>query len=86
MTVELYEDKALMTFHYTDIDGNTTSKHVKLPWDSSWIRIIDEVGFALEGAGFLNVRERIKVRNMDAQFDKEEPKYIGLVEASERGY
>lgn len=80
------EDKALMTFHFTDVDGNTTSKHVKLPWDAPWTMIINEVGFALEGAGFMDVRKRIKVHNMEAQFDKEEPKYIGLVEASERGY
>lgn len=78
------DDKAYMSFSYSDVGGKTTSISVPLSWDTNWVGLIDHVALALEGAGFGGVRQGIQVRNFDHYIDKEEPEFIPLIKAMER--
>lgn len=77
------DDKAYMNFSYSDVAGKTTTISVPLQWDANWVEIIDHIAFALEGAGFFDVRKGIQVKNFYHNFDKEEPEFIPLIKAME---
>lgn len=55
-------------FRFEDCDGNTITKQVSLPWDTTWPRIIYEVAKALDGYGYIDVVNRIQVKDLDDGF------------------
>ena len=64
----MQEEKCSVYFRFEDVEGNSLIKDVKLPWDTSWSKVIYEVALALEGAGYINVSDRIKVTDVQGEY------------------
>ena len=55
-------------FRFEGCEQDSIIKDVKLPWDAPWSRVLYEVALALEGYGYIDVVNRIQVKDVGGEF------------------